>query len=293
MNHRENFLAAMRRLPCQRVPFQFSMCESLLDMLEKRYGTRDFVEAFDMPLRYIELPPPEKMPDYSAYHKNAAELSFIDEWGVGHKRGSVAHFTRFYSPMADFTEPAEVEAYPYPNLLEEKRWEQVERAVERTHGEGRAAVYFAIQVFEPAWYLRGLENLLSDFLTDPDMAEACMGKMCRFQCKIAARAAKTGVDMIVFGDDVGSQRALMMSKELWRRWVKPATAATIRAAKQVNPDVLIMYHSDGTINDIIPELIEIGVDVLNPVQPECMDAIAIKKNTETGFPSWERWERRP
>lgn len=277
MTHRENFLAAMRRRPCERAPFQFSFCDSLKEELLRRCGTDDVVQAFDMPVQYVELPPPEVMPDYTAYHKNAAELSFIDEWGVGHKRGSVAHFTHFYSPMAEFTTPEEVEAYPFPDVLNEARWADVARQVEKAHGKGRAAAYFAVQVFEPAWYLRGLENMLMDFLTDEEMAAACMDKMCRIQCEIARRAARCGVDMVVFGDDVGSQRSLMMSREVWRRWVKPATAATIAAAKAENPDVIAMYHSDGVIDEIIPELIEIGVEVLNPVQPECMDPVKVKE----------------
>lgn len=277
MTHRENFLAAMRRQPCERVPFQFMFCASLKEELKKRYGTDDVVQAFDMPLQYIFLPKPKVMPDYRKYHKNPDELTYIDEWGVGHKRGSVAHFTKFYSPMAEFTTPEEVEAYPFPDILNEERWAEVHRQVEKAHNENRAAVYFAIQVFEPAWYLRGLENMLVDFLADEDMAAACLNKMCDIQCKVAKKAAESGVDMIMFGDDVGSQRALMMSLEVWRKWIKPATAATIKAAKDVNPNVLAMYHSDGDINMIIPELIEIGVDILNPIQPECIDPIEIKK----------------
>lgn len=277
MTHRENLLAAMRRQPCERAPFQLSLCESLQEELARRTGTRDAVQAFDMPVQYVELPPPAVMPDYTAYHKNAHELSFIDEWGVGHKRGSIAHFTHFYSPMAEYDTPQQVHNYPFPDVLNEARWETVRRCVEQAQAQGRAAAYFAIQVFEPAWYLRGLDNLLADMLTDEEMAAACMDKMCEIQCAVSRKAAATGVDMIVFGDDVGTQRALMMSVETWRRWVKPATAATIAAAKAVNPQVLAMYHSDGVIDGIIPELIEIGVDILNPVQPECVDPQRLKR----------------
>lgn len=278
MTHRENFIAAMHRQPCERVPFQFSFCDSLKQELMRRHGTDDIVQYFDMPIQYVSLPEFPTEPIYTSYHEHPEELSFIDEWGVGHKRGSTAHFTHFFSPMADFTTPEEVEAYPFPDMLSENRWKVVREQVEKTHKEGRAAAFFAVQVFEPAWYLRGLDNMLMDFLTDEDMAKVCMDKMCRIQCQIARQAAKSGVDMIIFGDDVGSQRALMMKLETWRQWVKPATAATIAAAKEISQDVLAMYHSDGVIDDIIPELIEIGVDVLNPVQPECMDPVRIKQN---------------
>ncbi len=286
MNHRENLLAAMRRQPCERVPFQLSCCQSLLDELQRRYGTRDVVQAFDMPVQYIELPPPSKSIDHSIYHKDPAALTRIDEWGVGYQQGSLAHFAKFVSPMADFDDPQQVRDYPFPDCNEPARWAAVRAQTEAAHAQGRAAAFFAVQVFEPAWYLRGLDNLLSDFLCDEDMAQACMDKMTAAQCDIARNAAQAGVDMIVFGDDVGTQRALMMSPDVWRTWVKPATAATIAAAKAVNPDVLAMYHSDGVIYDIIPELIDIGVDILNPVQPECVDPVRLKKEYGDRLSFW-------
>ena len=277
MNHRENVMAVLRRQPFARIPFQLSLCESLRQEMIKRYGTDNVVEVFDMPVQYIELPPPSEPIDYRKYHKDPDSLSELDEWGVGYKKGSLAHFRQFVSPMADFDDPQQVADYPFPDVDEPARWEAAKKQVEQAHAAGRAAVFFAIQVFEPAWYLRGLENMLMDFLSDEEMAAACMDKMTEVQCRIAKHAAEIGVDSIMFGDDVGTQKALMMSVETWRRWVKPATAATIAAAKAVNPEVLAVYHSDGVIYDIIPELIEIGVDVLNPVQPECVDPVELKK----------------
>ncbi|MEG1754423.1 MAG: uroporphyrinogen decarboxylase family protein, partial [Christensenella sp.] len=246
--------------------------------LFQRFNTEDVVKAYDMPIQYIELPPAVKAGiDYSVYHQNASELSFIDEWGVGHKRGSVEHFTHMYPPMGDFETPQEVQNYPFPDMLCDERWQSVRLQNEAAHKDNRATAFFAVQVFEPAWYLRGLDNLLVDMLTDHDMAFACMNKMTEIQCKIAAKAAQCGVDIIVFGDDVGTQRALMLSLDAWREWIMPATAATIKAAKAVNPDVLAFYHSDGVIDEIIPDLIKIGVDILNPIQPECVNPIRLKE----------------
>ena len=276
LTHRENLIAALRRQPCERIPFHLTMCESLQQEMIRRYGTANAVEVFDMPLDYIELPPPTHPIDHRKFHKDPDSLDMIDEWGVGYKNGSVAHFKKFISPMEDFDDPQQVWDYPFPDPDDPERWAAAKKKVEEVHAAGRAAAYFALQVFEPAWYLRGLENMLADFLCDEDMAAACMDKMTAVQCRTAAHAAEIGVDVIMFGDDVGTQKAMMMSVETWRRWVKPATAATIAAAKAVNPDVIALYHSDGVIYDIIPELIEIGVDVLNPVQPECVDPIALK-----------------
>lgn len=286
MNHRENMMAVLRRQPFERIPFQLSLCESLQKEMIRRYGTDDVAQIFDMPVQYIELMPPTKKIDHAKYHKNPEQLTKIDEWGVGYKQGSMAHFMQFISPMADYDDPQQVEDFPFPDVDEPARWEDAKRQVEQVHAAGRAAAFFAIQVFEPAWYLRGLENMLMDFLADEEMAAACMDKMTKAQCRIAQHAAEIGVDIIMFGDDVGTQKALMMSLETWRRWVKPATAATIAAAKAVNPDVLAFYHSDGVIYDIIPELIEIGVDVLNPIQPECVDPVLLKEQYGDRLSFW-------
>jgi uroporphyrinogen decarboxylase len=85
------------------------------------------------------------------------------------------------------------------------------------------------------------------------------------------------VDVLRLGDDVGMQRGLMMSQAAWRRWLKPRLAQVIAAARAIKPDTLVFYHSDGDCRPIVPELIEIGVDILNPVQPECMDPAVMKR----------------
>jgi len=72
------------------------------------------------------------------------------------------------------------------------------------------------------------------------------------------------------------QNKMLMSPATWRRWLKPRLAQVVEAAKSVKPEIHIFYHSDGDCRAIIPDLIEIGVTVLNPVQPECMDPVQLK-----------------
>ena len=83
--------------------------------------------------------------------------------------------------------------------------------------------------------------------------------------------------MIWTGDDIGGQSAMMLSPALWRRLFKPRMAKFFAELKRLNPNVKIAYHSDGVIHPIIPDLIEIGLDVLNPVQPACMDPVQLKR----------------
>ncbi len=286
MTERENFIRVIKRDSPESVPFVFELCPALLRQFKEKTGREDYSEYYDFPIRYVSLPPTQHMPDYMPYFPDFPKNAFLDEWGVGYKPGSVEHFTEFLHPMAPFTTPEQVWEFPLPDVLADYRWEEVQKQVDAFKARGYATAFDAVQVFEWAWYLRGLDNMLMDMLADEEMASACLDRMCGIQAQVAAKAAATGVDCVLFGDDVGTQRSMMMSPECWRQWVKPTTAKVIAAAKSVNPQVFAFYHSDGVIYDVIDELIEIGVDILNPVQPECMDAALLKQKYGDKLAFW-------
>ena len=125
-----------------------------------------------------------------------------------------------------------------------------------------------------------------DFVEDSPFAEVLLDRITAKRVVQAERYATLGPDVIMFGDDVGTQRGMLMSPALWRRWLKPRLAQAIAAARAVRPEVLIAYHTDGDVTRIVPELIEIGVEVLNPVQPECMDPFALKRQYGDRLACW-------
>jgi uroporphyrinogen decarboxylase len=98
-----------------------------------------------------------------------------------------------------------------------------------------------------------------------------LDKITEHSCQQAAAFAAAGADIIELGDDIGMQDSIMMSKEMYEAWLQPRLARVIGAAKAQNPDVLIFYHTCGYVTPLIGSLIEAGVEILNPVQPECMD----------------------
>jgi uroporphyrinogen-III decarboxylase len=132
-------------------------------------------------------------------------------------------------------------------------------------------------IFEAAWALRGLQQMLVDFLENPDLTDHILDIPFRYHLTAARKLVEMGVDMIWTGDDVGAQTAMLISPKTWRRFLKPRMAEFVAGLKSINPHVKVAYHSDGNILPIIPELIEIGVDVLNPIQPACMDPAEVKK----------------
>jgi uroporphyrinogen decarboxylase len=190
--------------------------------------------------------------------------------------------------MTRFDEPAQVWAFPQPDILDEYRWEgfaeEVEELKRRDYVTMNAPPF--IDIFEPAWYLRGFEQLLVDLHLDPPMAEACLERMTQIKCQLARRYAEAGVDVLIFGDDIGEERDMILSPELWRRWLKPRLRRVIAAAKEINPEVICYYHSDGNIQAVIPELIETGVEILNPIQPECIDPLEVKQEYGAVLTLW-------
>ena len=285
---RENILRALRRQDPLWVPWGLELCDFLLDVLSRRTAGRSPWEFFQLPYRYVGLNPTRLYGQYDDYYRDARLKpgTAIDEWGVAHEPVGLQHFTHMQHPMREFTSVEQVWDFPLPDLLADYRWEGVKRRVQKIQQEGYLAVYTAVQVFEPAWYLRGMEALLMDLYDGSAMAEACLERICAVQEGVSARLGECGFDLIVFGDDVGTQQSLMISEELWREKLRPTMERCIRAAKQKNPQVLAYYHSDGYILPIIEDLIEIGVDVLNPVQPECMDPVEIQRRYGDRLSFW-------
>jgi uroporphyrinogen decarboxylase len=131
-------------------------------------------------------------------------------------------------------------------------------------------------LYERAWTLRGIENFLLDMAERPRFADELLDRICEFNLAlIGAVAGRFSMDCVRFGDDWGSQRGLIMGPRLWRRFIKPRFARMVEETASLGKDTFL--HSDGDIGEVIPDLIEIGLNVLNPVQPDAMDIYGIKR----------------
>jgi uroporphyrinogen decarboxylase len=187
------------------------------------------------------------------------------------------HFVRMIHPLQGAETIESIADYPLPDFTRPECWSRLQSQVARFHTQDLAVLgALEITIFEISWYLRGMETLLSDMMLEPDRAEVLLERITILREFQAQTFAQAGVDILALGDDVATQRGMLMSPRLWRKWLKPRLARVIDVARSVNPGILIWYHTDGDCRAVIPELIEIGVDILNPVQPECMDPAEIK-----------------
>jgi uroporphyrinogen decarboxylase len=287
-SRREDFFRSLRLERPAKTPFYFTLCDSLIREFERRHGERDYLDYFDVPFRAVSVEPTRKPPDFSSYFEDLQPVDEINEWGVGYIRGSQYHFRRMVSPMKAFVDPEQVRSFPLPDVLEDYRWrgfaERIGELKERDYVTMNAPPF--IDIFEPAWYLRGFEQLLMDLHLNPPIAEACLERMTEIKCALARRYAEAGVDVLIFGDDIGEERNMILSPDAWRKWLKPRLQRAIRAARETNPGVICYYHSDGNIEPVIPDLIEAGVEILNPIQPECMDPLGIKQRYGEELTLW-------
>ena len=141
-------------------------------------------------------------------------------------------------------------------------------------------------VFETAWYLRGMDTFMIDMVANVEFAEALMDCITDIRVGMARRYAEAGLDILQLGDDVATQLDMMIDPELWRALIKPRLARVVRAAKATNPDLLLFYHGDGNMMQVVPDIVELGIDVLNPVQPECMDPVEVKRRFGDRLALW-------
>lgn len=208
------------------------------------------------------------------------EGTHLDANGVLHIPGSLYHFTRYISPLRNATSFEQIESFPYKdfsNAGTNVNIDDLSKQVAQAHSQGKVATIWVGHMYEDSWQIRGYEQFLMDMIAQPQWCEFILDKITERNMLNATVAAKAGIDYIRTGDDVANQNALMFSIEQWRKFIKPRWAKVYAAAREIKPDIQIWYHSDGNITDIIPELIDIGVTILNPIQPECLDTIVVKK----------------
>lgn len=281
---RERVLTTLSRKTPDKVPKVLhgeiiGYSPSFIKLFREKIGEVNPADHFQFEIRSVNFKPTCKKADFLRYLPGLPREATIDEWGVGHILGSLYRddLNRMVHPMRQFRHIREIEDYPFPDLLSEYRYKDIEKEILAIKQSGLAVTGFGGMIFETSWYLRGLENLLIDFQVNENFAEVLLDRVTEIVSDVSCRFAKGGIDILILGDDIGTQKGLMMSPDMWRRWLKPRLAKVIRDVRNINSDIYIFYHSDGDVRMIIPELIEIGIDILNPVQPECMDPTEIKQ----------------
>ena len=293
----ENFLRALRREEPQWVPYSIWLAPDLEERYKEHIGEDAFRRRFQAPWEHLGGVPWERTntratwKDFAKYYEGEDIPEGVEPNACGVIRvpGEFYHFTHMLNPMRNFTTAQEVYDYPWPEqppCEDEEYVRQLREKADAIKARGKAVWGGSGGLFELGWSMRGLDKMLEDFATDGEVSRAILDILTERAIRSARASALAGADILGTGDDVGMQTGLMMSPETWRRWLKPRTGAIFQAAKEVKPDIEIRYHTDGNVESIIEDFIQIGLDCLNPVQPECMDPIELKKQYGDRLSFW-------
>lgn len=264
MSRKEVVLAAINHHKTEVVPYTIGFTQQAYEKVARYLGDPDFIEKIG---NYID------MIDYSG---NPTEMQpgsgyFKDDFGVIWNRNGTDKEIGVIDDIV-LKEPT-LKGYAFPSIDEDLLRERLKELVNNGHDTFKiAGIGFCM--FERAWTLRGMENLLVDMILNPDFVDELLDTITEFNLYVMDIILDYNIDGFYFGDDWGQQRGLIMGPKLWRRFIKPRMARLYKKAHDAGK--YVVQHSCGDIHELFPDLIEIGLDVYNTFQPEIYNVREIK-----------------
>lgn len=269
MTSRERVRNAMMHLPVDRIPAHFQSTKSVCEKLMKYYGYSDFEQLllkFEIDIRNINNPKyigPE-LPVYTDDDGGEVVTSF---WGNRYKKhwtGQDYNDINCYYPLDELDTIEEIDNYPWPSP------DQFDYSVVtefcQSHKD-KAIMIGQFGIFQFATKMRSMDKLFVDMALQPEYAQKIFDRMLAFELQYYERmliAGKGQVDILRVHDDYGTQISLLFSVDMWRQFFKKNTRAMADLAHKYG--AFYQQHSCGAVRDIIPELIDCGVDALEPLQ---------------------------
>jgi len=292
MTPRERILATLNHEVPDRTPSAGWFHNEVRKMLLAHYRTDDWDTVLkELGIEgWAELSPGLRFPEYelratdrtgSASGRRAVwldERTYEDAWGVRHRIGEGGWYEEWVGgPLEEARTVEDVEAYSFPTADQIKEPENYAERVKKLKDEELFVSGGISNPYKTAWMLRGMDNVLADYLANRDLLEAIYDPLYALFGEMAKRMARAGVDMITVTGDIAMQDRIIMGPDAWRAVDKPRLAKLIADCRALNPDVFFFIHSDGDITALMDDLVEIGFNVINPLQPECMDPVKVKK----------------
>jgi uroporphyrinogen decarboxylase len=279
MNSKERVLATIDHIEPDRVPVDMWALPPVTDNLRLHLGAGDDERiwvALGIDLRSVW--PVYAGPSLETFNDG----SYIDWWGL-HRRKLGPFEEVVTAPLADAQSPADVEAHRWP----EPDWFDYEGMRPACEAMSEYALVVrdpgpnATCVLRVAMWLRGMENLMIDMVMNAELARAIIARVEKFYMEFDRRIFETVgdlTDIYQLADDVGTQDGLMISPQMFRDFIKPSLSRLMTQGKSYGQKV--MYHTCGAVRALIPDFVEIGVDILNPIQPSAakMDPEGLKRD---------------
>ncbi len=311
MTHRERLLAAVSHRQPDRVPIDLggtrdsSLVVEAYEKLKNHFGIAARNKLCDRMMRVVEVDEkilqtldidtravfPGALTQSST--KDLGPDSYQDDWGVirVHPEGSYYYDQREF-PLSGEIPLSAIVRYPWPDPDDPGLIRGLKGRVQwiRENTDCAAILTLPAPFVHISQYLRGFEDWFMDFILDSRRLEALFDAVLEVTLQMAKNKLQEvgeDVDIVICADDLGTQTGLQMSREHYVKYIKPRHEKFFRQVHELSPAKLL-FHTCGSVANIIDDLIEIGVDILNPVQPKAagMDPIALKKKYRDRIAFW-------
>lgn len=267
---KERVKRLINRQNIDKIPYSFDLTNVIKQKVADYYGIQpeEVLGYIGDNLKYVYYSHPS---DFTPIEIN--ENQIMDEFGVVWDRGEkVQNMGDWGGIVSNPLQEASFINYKFPDPHKKGRFDHLNK--KELMDTNRYIILHMDGIFDVAWHIRGFENLLMDFVLEEDFTNEILDRALEFNLGIIEQAPEF-IDGIRFGEDWGQQSGLLMGQNMWRKYLKPRLKIMYEAAKRRGFNVFI--HSCGDIHEIFPDIIEIGVEVVHPVQPEAMDVASIKK----------------
>lgn len=264
MNDRERVLAALRHEQPDKVPYCIGFTQPAHAKMAEFYGDPDFASRLGNCLHALSCEPAD------GWREVEPDI-WQDQFGVRWDRSVDKDIGVVCNRLVT---PETLHDFRFPDPDDPSRYAAFEAATAGAPDKFVVA-NLGFSLYERAWTLAGMENLLMAMVADKAFAHALLDRILEFNLRVIENACSFEIDAMMFGDDWGQQRGLIMGPALWREFIKPRIRRMYGAAKAGGKFVFI--HSCGKVDGVFPDLIECGLDVFNPFQPEVMDVFAMKE----------------
>jgi uroporphyrinogen decarboxylase len=206
--------------------------------------------------------------------KSSGENRFVDEWGVEWDKSGGDDIG---VPVNRVLNEAEVDLIDVPDVRNSARWLGYDE-IAATAGDRYLLASLSSPLFQRAWFLRGMDVLMMDMITNPDFVHALLDRLMEFSIQITREVIRRGADGIFFLDDYAQQTGMLFSPDMFRSFIAPRLEQIFTVAKEGGLDVF--FHSCGNVSMILEDIKAIGVHVFNPFQPEVMDVAGLAHQFE-------------
>lgn len=274
MTKRDCVIEALAHKETPLLPYHMEFTQQALEQLISYTGREDIEEEIGSYLYYCQYWGwPTEIPNKPGWYR--------DDFGVEWNRNGADKDIGL--PETYLIEDLEDCDYQFPNLDEDRLRAEYQHMMD-TKKDRFSMAGFGFCMFERLWSLTGMENALMSMVACPDALDAFLDKNCDYFCHLIDIALEYDFDGIYFGDDWGQQKGLIMGASHWRRFIKPRMArmyARVHAAGKY-----VIQHSCGDCSEILPDLIEIGLDCYQTFQPEIYDIGQIKQKYGDRLAFW-------